>query len=129
MEEWKDIQGWEGLYKVSSHGRIMSAAKCWGTKEYPVCKPETVMKLHRQANGYVQVHLKRGGGTRVKRYVHRLVAQAFLENLDCKPVVNHIDRTRTNNHVENLEWFTSSENNYYTQKCIREDKAKPEMAF
>ena len=61
------------------------------------------------AKGYPIVHLSRGG---VSWYgtVHRLVAQAFLENPEGKAEVNHIDGDKANNRVQNLEWATSSEN-------------------
>lgn len=125
MELWKDIAGWQGIYQVSSHGRVKSMARRipWFGNRTRLF-PEHIMHLHLQANGYLQLHLKRGRGTRVKRYVHRLVAQAFIENPEEKPVVNHIDQNRENNNVINLEWTTSLENNYYTQACIRRDKQK-----
>ena len=58
-----------------------------------------------ERNGYLRVKIKN------KTYsVHRLIAEAFIPNPECKPQVNHIDSDRGNNRVENLEWVTASEN-------------------
>lgn len=130
MEEWRDIQGWEGLYAVSNHGRIKSLPKCRMFNDKQVCKPETFMTLQKCPNGYLQVHLRRVG-VRVKLYVHRGVAVAFIPNPKNCLIVDHNDRDRTNNRADNLEWVTSSENNYYRVKRAREEvaAATSDMAF
>lgn len=82
-EEWKDIQGYEGAYKVSNTGKIMSLNYHGSgkSKELISSKPK---------KGYPYVGLCKGG--KVKSFkVHRLVAQAFIPNLDNKPCVNHKD--------------------------------------
>lgn len=118
MEEWKDIAGWEGHYQVSNLGRVRSL------------KRSCVMSLQLHPQGYLQVHLKRGTGTRVKRFVHRLVAQTFLDNPRDLPMVDHGDTDRTNNTVANLKWATYSENNWYrTRPELREETINSDMAF
>lgn len=102
MEEWKDILGYEGLYEVSSYGRVKSL-KRFKVGEDRIKKPT----IHK--DGYKYIMLWKGN--KPKRVpVHRLVATAFLENKELKPEVDHIDTCRTNNNVENLRWVTRYEN-------------------
>lgn len=113
MEEWRSIPGYEGLYEVSSHGRVKSCAK---TIKFVQGKtrdlPEVIMQTPLMYRGYHHVHLRHEGGRR-RFFVHQLVAIAFLPNPEGKPFVNHKDRNQTNNHVLNLEWVTESENSYH----------------
>ncbi len=113
-ETWRPVKGYEGLYEVSSTGRVRRLAGISeGKHKYPVKARE--LKLgHR--NGYPIVALCRAGKPRYE-YVHRLVAKAFIPNPDNLPCVNHKDETRTNNNVDNLEWCTKQYNiNYGTRK-------------
>ena len=111
MEEkeiWKDIEGYEGLYKVSNMGRVKSL-------NYRYTGKEGILKVVKLNNGYLQVQLCKDG--KAKGYlVHRLVAQAFLFNPNNLPVINHKDENKQNNKVENLEWCSSSYNNSYNDK-------------
>lgn len=99
MEIWKDIEGYEGHYKVSSLGNVVSVKK-----GYPV-----LMKLQNHSAGYKQVKLCKPNKILIER-VHRLVASAFIPNHDKKPQVNHINGIKSDNRVENLEWNTPQEN-------------------
>lgn len=98
MEEWKDIKGYEGLYKVSNEGNIYSIRK------------KHNFTLTVGSNGYISVILTKNG-EKCYTSVHKLVAQAFIPNLENKPCVGHLDCDRTNNIVENLYWCTYLENN------------------
>ena len=109
-EVWKDIEGYEGLYQVSTCGNIKSLAKprkngngrCYIQKE-------KLLKQSFTSTGYKKVELYKDG-KRKSFKVHRLVAIAFISNPDNKPEVNHIDGNKINNNIDNLEWVTSSEN-------------------
>lgn len=67
--------------------------------------------------GYRKVNLYDKRGKCSKKYVHRLVAEAFIPNPENKPNVNHIDCNRQNNKASNLEWCTQSENIKHAVKC------------
>lgn len=115
MEIWKSIDGFEGLYEVSNLGRIKCLEhKCPGRYKgrFRTVK-EHIMKITKnKANGYYYVILS--NSDRGKTFaVHRLVAQAFLENPDNLPCVNHKDENKQNNNVQNLEWCTPLYNNTY----------------
>lgn len=97
MEYWRFVPGYEFLYEVSSAGNIRNFRT--GTIRKPALHP----------TGYFLVDLWRFGSKKTFR-VHRLVAMAFLENPGGRAQVNHIDGNKTNNHLENLEWATGSEN-------------------
>lgn len=98
MEEiWKDIEGYEGLYQVSDLGRVKSSYT------------DRILKGSKHITGYLVVNLYKNNIGSTKR-IHRLVAQAFIPNLENKSDVNHIDENKTNNKVSNLEWMTTKEN-------------------
>lgn len=110
-ELWKDVVGYEGIYQVSSKGRVKSLARY---DEYvragKVCRryrPDKILKPKLNL-GYYCVHLRTSGESWPS--VHRLMAKAFLENPDNKETVNHKDGVKTNNSLDNLEWATHSEN-------------------
>ena len=101
-EIWHNIKGYEGLYLISTYGRVLSAPRNGTKKEWHFLAPHYVQ-------GYVQYLLSKNNQSKEYK-AHRLVAQAFLLNPDKKREVNHIDGDKHNNHLDNLEWSTSSEN-------------------
>lgn len=99
IEEWRDIIGYEGIYKVSNFGKVKRIHG--GHKR--------ILKKSLFKSGYVRVCLTVNSIEKTIR-VHRLVAQAFIPNPFNKPFINHIDNNIENNHASNLEWCTSKEN-------------------
>ena len=104
-EVWKAIKGYED-YEVSNYGNIRSN-KTYNRKE------TLYMKVRDNGYGYLTVCLWKQN-KRKNFYVHRLVAEAFLNNPNNLPEVNHIDFNRHNNTVTNLEWVTRKENNIHS---------------
>ena len=104
-EIWEDIKGYEGLYQVSNLGKVKSLNYRRTCKERILipCKP---------ANGYLCVSLYKNGIHKTFT-IHRLIAQAFIENHENLQQVNHIDEDKTNNCVSNLEWCDRKYNNNY----------------
>lgn len=98
MEIKKDINGYEGLYKVTKKGDVFS-----------YIGKEKKLKPSKHTKGYLTVCLYKNNN---KKYyqVHRLVAETFIDNPKNKPIVNHIDEDKKNNNYLNLEWCTYSEN-------------------
>lgn len=106
MEEiWKDIKGYEGLYQVSNYGRVKSL-------NYNHTGKEGILSPSTDKDGYMHLILYKNGERETKK-VHRLVAEAFMLNIDNLPDINHKDENPSNNHIDNLEWCTKEYNNNY----------------
>ena len=115
FELWKDIKGFEGLYQVSTFGRVRRLDKYIDVKIRnvdKVLKRGKILKLTYNKNGYLKVFLCKNG-KRTNFFVHRLVAEAFISNPNNLPCVNHKDEDKTNNYRTNLEWCTHEYNNNY----------------
>ena len=111
MEIWRDIKGYEGLYQVSNMGNVKSVSREVRQGKHGntrvVCG--AVMKPTDNGHGYLIVSLRRGN-RRKNFYVHRLVAEHFVENGGGFCYVNHKDYDTQNNRFDNLEWCTQQQN-------------------
>ena len=96
MENWKAVNGYEGLYEVSDKGRVKGL------------KRNRILKNIVDSLGYVRVSLCKENKPKAHK-IHRLVAEHFLKPSEYK-IVNHIDGNKENNSVENLEWCNASQN-------------------
>jgi hypothetical protein len=115
MEIWRDIEGFEDLYQISNEGRVKSLGNNKSRKE-------KMLKGVKNSNGYLGVGLYKNGKL-VRKYVHRLVAEAFIPNPNHYKEVNHKDENKQNNHVDNLEWCSSKYNaNYGTRNQKSSEK-------
>lgn len=112
MEEiWKDIKGYEGLYKISNYGRVKSL-NYNRTGSSKIMKQNITGKSYKHGRGYCCVQLFKNG-IKAEYKVHRLVLEAFIGK--SKLTVNHINNITTDNRLCNLEYMTNSENIIYSQ--------------
>lgn len=104
-EIWAPIPGYEGMYDVSSIGRVRSYLDPTGfDKDKRLEEPE-LMKPQLHKRGYLYVTLRKDGKGH-KGYINNLMGKAFIPNPENKPEVNHIDGIKTHNVLSNLEWNT-----------------------
>lgn len=110
-EIWKDVKGYEGIYKVSNLGRVKSLDRVLIRKDGKkyTAKGKN-LKPHPDKDGYQIVRLKKPGCKAYTIPIHRLVGLGFIDNPKNKPYINHKSGIKHQNDVENLEWCTPSEN-------------------
>jgi len=108
-EEWRDVVGYEGLYMVSSFGRVWKNGFTTNTN---VRKRGHMVSSHKDENGYIRVDLTINKKTN-NCQVHRLVASAFVDNPFQYNEVNHKDENPANNLATNLEWCSHKYNINY----------------
>lgn len=109
-DEFYDVVGYEGLYKINTIGAIKSCDKYidnkWGGKSKRI---EKFLSPSIDKNGYLRVVLTKNKKTKTF-FIHKLVALTFLEDPQNKKIINHIDKNKKNNYYKNLEWCTCKEN-------------------
>jgi len=122
IEEWKAIEGYEGLYEVSNLGRVKSLVSWNGHRYINRKKILNPYKQQASKNYYRSVVKLNKDGKKKDFKVHRIVAKAFIPNPQNKPIINHLDGNPLNNRVDNLEWCTQQENithSIETELCVR----------
>jgi hypothetical protein len=97
VETWKDIKSYEGFYQASNLGRIKSV------------RSEKIMSVKKHSRDYPQINFH-VNGVRKLLYVHRIIAETFLENSEKLKTVDHIDENKKNNSAINLKWCSQNEN-------------------
>ena len=127
-EIWKDIPGYEGLYKISNYGRVKSLKRYRPNGSKSQLVPEKIKKGTDNRCGYLVVTLSKSSKTK-KNYIHRLVGIAFLPNPFNLPEINHKDEDKSNNKIDNLEWCSSLYNTNYGTGIIRGRKKREENGF
>ena len=129
IEIWKPIAGFEGLYEISSLGRVKNVPH-WVTRDYirnngehiidrlfikeKILNPKRKYPHSKRTKGGEQCylgHALRKGGKYFNKLLHRLIAEAFIPNPDNKPCIDHINGDALDNRIENLRWCTYKENN------------------
>ena len=124
-EIWKDVVGFEGLYMVSSFGRVMSLSREKKVRDgiFIITKPIILKQTIRHSNGipYYRVHLTNALGKQFYKTIHRIVATAFIKNDNDFSDVDHISRDSLDNTVGNLRWCTRKMNmgNENTRKILQ----------
>ena len=115
-EVWKEIEGLDSRYFISTEGRVLSLCMDGYKLMHPfIC-----------GDGYYYVDLRKDGKD-LKSSVHRLVAEAFIDNPEDKPIVHHRDTNRRNNKASNLQWMTEAEHAAAHLKINQERKKQREQ--
>ena len=105
-ERWRDVEGFEGRYRISDHGRVFSLLS------------KKLLNIYTNSHGYQCVYLYLDGHYKNFK-VHRLVAVAFVPNPYNLPQVNHKNEDKTYNYYTNLEWCSAAYNNNYGTRTLR----------
>lgn len=115
MSQWKEIAGYEGLYLVSDDGKVLSLPRIVSNGRGEYVRGQRILRpglRGRDGLKYEFVVLLKNGIAE-QRSVHRLVAEAFIDNPNGLDVINHVDHNTLNNSVENLEWCDQQYNTEY----------------
>jgi len=115
VEHWKDIKGYEGVYQASNLGRIKSI------------RSKKIMSVKKHLRGYPQINFSVKGVRKIL-YVHRIIAETFLENDSNSNTVDHIDENKKNNNASNLQWCSHKENmNLFHSRRLRKKRIEKHM--
>lgn len=118
QEEWKPLQEWEfSQYEVSSYGQIRNLSTSY------------ILRGSIHSDGYRKFCLTSDTGQRKFLYCHRLVALAFLSNPDNKDTVDHIDRNKQNNRVDNLRWLSHKEQNLNRNNSVGKNRGRSILQY
>lgn len=122
-EEWIDIKGFEGLYKISNLGRIKSSKRKINTHLGFRIKRELILKQKIHPSGYLYINLNKESKQSTFK-VHRLVAFHFIINPLNKPEVNHKEGNKLDNRYFMLEWNTAKENSFHKNNNLKKNNLR-----
>lgn len=122
-EVWKDVPQWEETHEVSNLGRIRAKGGKRKWETYIRTQKPRVLAQYKKENGYLSLHLSSDNSFK-NAYAHRIVAEAFIGTIGEGKEVNHLDKNKTNNRVDNLEICSRKENMAYSKDDIFEVQAK-----
>jgi len=135
QEIWKDVIDYEGRYMVSNLGNVKSTFKYSDNKMNrrlnKINVREKNIYIGKNNNGYAIVILRKNG-KKLRKSIHRLVAEAFIPQQENKNIVNHIDGNKNNNNVNNLEWCNKRENMIHAMEYLgvnREGELNPNAKY
>ena len=128
MEEWKYIKGYEGIYQISNKGRVRTFRVKDGFVGFRICDSPRIMATIPKDNGYRYVTLMKDG-KKHNKYVHRLVAEAFIGEIPEGYVINHIDFDKSNNIVTNLEIVTQKQNVLHSKHKMKHPRNISEYKY
>lgn len=119
IEIWHPCAGYETHYEVSNLGNVRSIERMVNNRLHNGLRksPQKLLKAGKSKAGYFIVSFC-VDGVKSNQTVHRLVARAFIPNETNKPQVNHKDGNKLNNHIDNLEWVTVSENGLHAYRVL-----------
>lgn len=118
QEIWLPVVDYEGYYEISNLGNLRSVDRIVRHKSSgTMLRRGRPMRQNKNRYGYVDVKLGKLGVEK-SHLVHRLVAIAFLDNVEDKPQVNHKNGVKWDNNLENLEWATKSENRLHSYQKL-----------
>ena len=126
VEEWKNIKGYEGLYQVSNLGRVKSLDHYASNGIKDILYKGRILSQNLGTNGYLSVQLCKDNKP-VRKMIHRLVGETFLENHCNLPMINHKDENKKNNCVSNLEWCNAKYNTNYGHAREKMSKARKDV--
>lgn len=129
-EIWRDVVGYEGIYQISSLGRIKSLDRPILQRGYIRIRKGVFISLKPTKRGYCRVGLRKNNKLE-NIFIHRIVCNSFLHNPKNKPQVNHINGIKNDNRFENLEWCTAKENMEHAGKMgfmVCTDKMRKDSA-
>ena len=121
-EIWKDIKGYEHKYQISNFGNVkikenkFMKMNMGEIREH--IQKEKIMKPTNNGKNYLKIGLYKDNKHKNK-YIHRLVAEHFLDNKYNLPQVNHKDGNKHNNHINNIEWVSAKENMHHSKNKLK----------
>ena len=116
MEIWKDVVGYEGFYQVSNLGNVKRVGSFRGVNKAYL--NDYYLKPKDNGKGYYRIKLTVNNKSK-RVMLHRIIAEAFINNPKNKKVINHINCDKKDNRIENLEWCSQSENVLHSVKLGR----------